>query len=314
MILLVVSGLFSLLGPSASRWLRKRFHWMFIFGDPGIYLATNVKSTLIEKKELHPHRMRELLTRNRNLRWENRVLRRQNRLLKKYRDADRVLGLLYGPDEDPPVRLLPATVVAADTMPYGWTRMVNSGTQSGAAEGMYVTEVRLLTDRTKRMPGQPAALHGTVLAGRIVESGALTARVRLVTDRDFSLRVRVLRRIDPGNPRRIRIGEREVPLTPDMAATGPLPGLARGDGRYGMIIPAVPKSHEIRPDDVVQTCPDDGSIGAAVTIGTIKKVADSRDDPRHVDLLVDPAVDPQALRELWIVIPRLAHLDGEGAD
>ena len=300
MTLVAMSVISILLPPGFASRVRDKLHWIFIpLGDGGTYLASAIRSedTIMDDT---------LSKQERHLAEENEILRgiiaRQQGQLDEYKAGTRVISDLYGPSTDPPVRLVPARVIAADSMPYGWTRVTNAGEDKGAEGGMYVTRRVLGTDRLKRIAGNPSVLCGTVLAGRISESGAYSSRVILVMDYKFQINVRILRIIDPQNPRIIRVGAHPLPLTPEKALTSVF-FKARGAGAAGMIIKDVSKEQMIRKGDIVQTCQNDGSIRAAVRIGTVVEVEDNK-SPNHVNLRVEPFITPDYLRDLFIVIPR----------
>jgi len=308
LILAAVSIGLMLLGPPTAGEIRNKVHWVFTpLGDGGMYLVASFKSGAENYETITSEEAGDLRHGIDILHNENARLRD---LLKKYEKGNKIVSDLFGPTADPPVRLIPARVIAADSMPYGWTRVINNGEYDGVTRGMYATKRIVTTDRLKKIIGEPTVLSGTVLAGRVEESGAFTARIRLVTDHKFEINVRVLRKIDPSNPRIIRIGAREVPLTPARAVT-PAFFKATGAGAEGMIISDVAKSHNSRKGDVVLTRSTDGAISYTVRVGTVTDVEDIKEAPKHVNLKVRPFIDSASLRDVYIVIPQQAQL-GEG--
>ncbi len=308
-VLMLAACVTSLLGPKTAGKLRSMVHWAFApLGDAGMYLTTRIKQSTAVTVDISPDQARRLKKTNREL------LRRINTLETEVMNWKRatwngkgIYSSLFGPSSDTPVRLIPAFVVGADSMPYGWTRIINEGEKSGAGVNMYVTQRRIRTDRSKKLPTNLAVLSGTALAGRLTETGAFTARVQLITDAGFEIPSQVRRVLDR---RIVQDGDRMVPLEREINT--PIKVRAFGDGANGLIVTEVRKVHNIRPGDVLQTRPDTGSLPVAVDIGTVEKVSD---DPQHagmVRLHVTPVVDLPAMYEVYIVVPGMARLGSEG--
>ena len=311
-VLMLASCVTSLLGPKTAGKLRSMVHWAFApLGDAGMYLTTRIKQSTAVTVDISPDQARRLKKTNREL------LRRINTLETEVMNWKRatwngkgIYSSLFGPSSDTPVRLIPAFVVGADSMPYGWTRIINAGKKQGAEVNMYVTQRRIRTDRSKKLPTNLAVLSGTALAGRLTETGAFTARVQLITDAGFEISAQVRRVLNRKKPRLIRAGASMVQLKREINT--PIEVRAFGDGANGLIVTEVRKVHNIRPGDVLQTRPDTGSLPVAVDIGTVEKVSD---DPQHagmVRLHVTPVVDLPAMYEVYIVVPGMARLGSEG--
>ena len=310
-VLMLASIVTALLGPDTAGKLRSMVHWAFApFGDAGMYLTTGIKQHTAGVESFSPAQVRQIKQTNQELRRRINTLETEVMSEKRtVRNGKVIFSRLFGPSSDTPVRLIPAHVVAADSLPYSWTRIVNAGQKRGAETSMYVTQHRLLTDRSKKLPENLAVLSGTVLVGRLIETGAFTARMRMVTDAKFEIHSQIRRVLNSKNPRIIQAGARMVELKRKINTS--IEVRAYGDGARGLIVPEVRKVHNIRPGDVLQTRPDNGSLPIAVDIGIVEKVLD---DPRHtgmVKLHIKPGADLPALYEVYIVVPGMAQLGSE---
>jgi cell shape-determining protein MreC len=311
-VLMAISVATTLLGPSAAGKLRAMVHWAFApLGDAGMYLTTNVKKLTQPRPHVEPDRAETILEENEALRRKVQYL--ESQLLQAQRTLQGGRGVfsrLFHPSRAVPVRLIPARVVAGDSMPYGWTRIVNAGTRRDAVRGAYVTQRRVQTDRAEPLGENHPVLSTAGLVGRIVESGPFTARVQMVTDAGFDVRSEVHRVIDPQNPRMIQAGDQMVRLQPSNNA--PIDATAFGDGAAGLIVPEVRKVHNIRPGDVLQVRPDVGALPAPALIGTVTDVVDDAEHAGMVRLIVRPAVDLPSLRDVYIVVPSADRLEKKG--
>jgi len=312
---MLLSLVVTLLGPAAAGRLRGVMQLLSLpfapFSDVGMYLTSGIKAHTAPAEELSDEQARQLQRENEDLRRRVNTLETHVQLARRaFTNGKQVFSSLFGPSDDTPVRLIAAHVLAADSLPYGWTRVVNVGERGGAAVGMYVTQRRVLTDRSKRLPENLAVLSGTALAGRLSESGAFTARLQMVTDKAFAIRAQVRRVINPRQPRMVRVGARLAPLRAEYNT--PVEVFARGDGTTGLIVREVNKIHNILPGDALQTRPTIGSLPVAVDIGTVVKVVDDDEHPGRLTLHVRPSVDPASLREVFIVVPAMGRLKSGG--
>ncbi len=268
----------------------------------------------------------------RRLARENRALQAQlielSRAYQQYLRQDAVKQYLYGRMRDFPCELIAARVVGAESLPYGRTRALNVGAAAGATPGARVTTRRLLTDRAKSihagyagvawekdLPRRRAAVASTVLAGMIDASGAFTARLMLVTDREFAIAADLFRVIDPDNPRQVTVTREGVaalePLTP--ANRDLIPVWARGDGRGGMIVEEVSRNDNVLPGDWLLTRRDDAFLPAGLPIAEVIEVLDDPEHAGFVTLRLRPLADLASLREVYVVVP-LTGLEGNGDD
>lgn len=307
-VLLVVAGLLVAVGQRPSAWLRAATGWMFApFADVGMGLATSFEAHVagMDAGRMSPTEVSQVLEQNRQLRLvvdrlEGELAERDRREMAR----DRVYGRL----RDFPCRLIAARVVAGDSLPYGSTRLTNAGRSEGVEDGARVTTRRLLTDRSKALPPGLATIHSVALVGRITESGALTARLQLVTDRGFSLRANVRRKFDGSKRREIRIEvggkPRLVDMTEELARTRLVPVQICGDGKGGIIAENVKAYHTVEKGDLVETRRDDAFLPAAVWIGEVEKVELNAGNALFVTLHIRPHADLDALREVFIVDPK----------
>ena len=176
--LLAAAGGCSLLGPGFSAWLRGLVGPVLApLGEGGMYLTTTIerRTERLGQRAVSPGEAQRLMESNAEL--ERRLTAAEGewaRLLAQQQQMQRLYGVIpYGQWE-----LIPARVVAVDSLPYGQTRLLNVGRSRGAAPGESVTTRRLLTDRSKRLPAGVAAIAASALAGRIVEAGPFTAQMQ----------------------------------------------------------------------------------------------------------------------------------------
>lgn len=312
-VLLLASALMTVLGPRAGGKLRGLVHWALApLGDAGMYLTAYVKRAgAHDDARLSREDIRRLQEENRTLR--DRAAALESELIRAHEiltNGRIIFSSAFGPRQDVPVRLIPARVVAMDSLPYGRSRLINAGHTRGAQEGMYVTQRDLMTDRSSILPQNMAVLTRDGLVGQIIEAGAYTARVQLLTDPGFGMAAQVHRVLDPDQPREIRTGNRgSVLLTPQNNL--PVDVYVRGDGSPKLCAENVSIDHAIRPGDVVQTRSNLGAVPFPVTIGTIRSVQRDADHAGRVVLTIEPAVDLPSLRTVYILETALDRMKSE---
>lgn len=309
-VLLVVSVITALSGPVTAGRLRGMMHWAFAhFGDAGMYLTTRVKGMIPDSQLLSEIEAAKLSRENSALKrrvdsLESKILR-QNRILTGVTTGS-VFSKLFGPDSDTPVKLISARVVAADSLPYGFGRLLNAGSRNGAADGLAVTTRTLWTNRRKKLPQNFAILSDSAFVGKLMETKAFTARMQMVNDRGFKIVANIHRRINPRAtpPRKVQFGDRMKTLT--AANNFPISVYACGDGATGLIVSNVPRRHNILPGDVLRTKPNDALLPAIIEIGVVDSVTPSPKHSGMVNLHVKPSADLPSLREVYIVVPQAA--------
>ncbi|MCD6303842.1 MAG: rod shape-determining protein MreC [Planctomycetes bacterium] len=211
---------------------------------------------------------------------------------------------MYAPAADLACELIPAHVVAAGTLPYDQTRMLRVTGSAKAPAGSPVTTRLLMTRRAKALPPKLAVVNANCLVGRIISSGAFTARLQLVSDAAFRMRGRIRRIIRPSRPRMVTVIDdklpRQAPLTPEI--NDPIDVIARGDGAAGMIVDDVKEYYNVQPGDLLVT-DGQGGAGVEIFVGKVTRVERSAKDPHRVTLHVKPAADLDNLREVYILSP-----------
>lgn len=308
-LLLMLSLMVAMLGPGAGQALRGPVMtvegWL---GDGGMYLVTATKAKVHEwsAEPIAPDEARRLKARNEALQAQVCALSAQwADHLEQIRKIQQLRSLAFGPTDDLPCELIPARVVAGDSQAYGQTRVLSA---RGARPGLPVTTRELLTDRSKALaPNGLSAIHlppdlakvsSAVLVGRVLESTAFSARLQLVTDRGFArFQARIQRRIAPDHPDPTRRA-----LSNDNIA---LIGVeAGGDGKGGLTVSGVKESDRVRVGDWLVTRSDEALLPAQVAIGEVTEVKGDPRQPGFVNLRVRPLADLEALREVYVVVPR----------
>ncbi|GEM_PF-2141533 len=310
--LLVGAAVMTFLSPASAGRVRGLFHWAIApLGDAGMYFVSRVKTTSEPTGGISPSQARELKRQNEILRRRQRLLAARLAQLDGQIESGRtVISRLFGRSQDVPVKLIPARVVAEDSLPYGWCRLINAGQKQGVSPGLAATTRTLLSDRSEKLPKNLAVLSGQALVGRVVESSAYSARLQLLTDRGYRVGAQVHRVINPRSRRTVRHGDRLVKLTPQI--NRPVNVLACGDGAGGIVAREVRLAYNIQPGDRLQTHPDSPELPVAVEIGTVARVLDDPKHPGMVTLEISPTADLPPLREVFVVVPTLAGLGQSG--
>jgi len=298
-LLIVVSVVMSLTGRGLASWLRNGVQpFLTPFGDAGMYLSAALRRKTASG-ELSPLEARRLRQENQRLLSAANYWRRESEECRK--DLRNVLNLRqrFGPDSID-YEIIPARVVAEDSLPYGQTRELNVGTRHGAQVGSAV----VLTDRSKALPEDLPVVTTEALVGKLVDTGAFLSRMRLVTDREFKVSARIRRLVDPNRPREITVikdnsAAREV-LT-DRNST-PLDVQAVGDGAEGLVIPHVKEIDNVLPGDLLVTA-GGGLLPVEMRIGRVTEVQRDTQYPHNVIVKVRPDADLSVLREVYVVLP-----------
>lgn len=310
-ILIALSVLSSLLGNGLADRLRAALHPIFApLGDAGMYLATAFREHVhsLSGPSLTPAEAQKLIDANREL--EGRLLSVERELadrIQRQQEMHTIMSQLFGPVQDLPCELISARVVAADSLPYGRRNVLNVGRRQGAEPGVSVTTLRVLTDRSKALPANLAAITQAALVGRLTETGAFTARLQLVTDMGFKTPARIRRIVKPGVRRTVTIvspsGASDVILTPEIENRYPVKVEARGNGVDRLIVEGVSALHNVQKGDFLVTSGDDPFLPAEIRIGEVVSVVDA-EQPNFVTLRVQPHADLATLREVYIVVPK----------
>jgi len=186
-------------------------------------------------------------------------------------------------------RLIPARVLAADAIPWRDSRLVNAGTLKGVRADAPVASnhFSLATEDPDELADGQAVLAGEVLVGTIEQVGTHTARVRLLTDRQTPLKVRIAR------PEQ---GE-FLPLEAEFWLVGTGGGrLEVRDVNHRFI-----RAGSIREGDVVLSDPTNPNLPVALTVGTISAVHVDPESPLLYRLTVEPPIKAADLRTVFVV-------------
>lgn len=230
----------------------------------------------------------------------------------------------YSPAPGVTAGLVPARVLAEDSLPYGQTRLVARGRRDGVQKGQSVVTVRqLVTDRAKALPEglsvvAPTEQFGTeidrklaraVVVGKVVQTSAFSAQMVLVTDTQFKAEdLLILRILGDNPPRRITVDGREVPL--DESNNDPIRVTAVGNGKELEIKGSVPAEHKIQKGDWLVMPYELTYWPTDILVGLVSRV----DDPGngHQKIYVQPAADLSSLRMVYIMIPEVTAPAGGG--
>jgi cell shape-determining protein MreC len=193
-------------------------------------------------------------------------------------------------------RLIPARVVAEDLLSWRDSRLINAGTLRSVQRGAPVMSDLFGIDQGSENGLRPgmAVLLSEALVGFVVDAGPHVARVRLISDVDTKMRVRIGR------------------FTDDQFIPSPHVFYLTGQGDGAMEIRDVSRddvdSGSVQVGDRVLADPAAGSAPAAMTIGTISDIRTDRHNPLLRILTVQSPVD--ALREVYVYDPGQDPEDG----
>jgi cell shape-determining protein MreC len=188
-------------------------------------------------------------------------------------------------------KLLPARVVAEDLLPWRSARTINVGLLQGVAPGSTVTSHELDIDRgtADGIAGGQAILLGESLLGFVDEAGSHIARVKLLSDVDVQMKV--------------RIGRLEGDAFQSLDRYYWLIGKGRGQMQIRDVEAKEVQGGIIRTGDMVLSDPQSDSLPAAMVIGRITHIESDRDNPLFAILTVEPAVAPDSLRRVYVYLP-----------
>jgi cell shape-determining protein MreC len=304
--LMAAAGVAYVLGPGFAARLRGATDVFLVpVGDLGMRITTGVAGRLEGPKvrDLTPAEIRQILDENERLQASLSALEQRHADL---RAQSRRLSQLYDQFDGFECELIAARVVAADSLGYGKGRLVDQGRRSGVAVGDVVTTRQLLTDRTKALPEGLVAITSSALVGRVLSSGAFTARLQLLTDRGYILHAHLLRQIHEAPPRQIMVSDGGAaqlqPLSPENNL--PIDVLARGDGDGGLVIRDVRADHNILPGDWLVTRHTDPELPVQIRVGEVVSADTQDENPHFVTVHVRPWADLATLQEVYLLIPR----------
>jgi hypothetical protein len=219
---------------------------------------------------------------------------------------------MYGPTRDLACELIAARVVAADSLPYGQSRLVSPDKRQRVRAGSMVTTRELLTQRSLALPprlavveSDAAVVERNALVGRITDSGAFTASLQLLTDPGFQIHGRIRRVIVARRPRQVTVTENSLPrkATLTEANNGPIKVLAQGDGTPRLIVKHVKEYDNVLPGDLLLTDAEAEGLPTEIYVGKVVEVAGDPKDARRVTVYVEPAGDLANLTDVFILSP-----------
>ena len=294
-ILMGVSILTALAGPRAGDPLRRAFRYVQIMpADPVMYVLPKLRGgdkpspkPLSEDEARQLRERLELVEYAAEFYYEQMVAYQTEAMdLQNFQDV-------FGPAEGLGCVLIPARVVADESLSYGHGRTLRVRSGGEAVAGDLVTTRRLITDRRKAL-GKFGVLANNVLVGRLGSSDAYTAQLLLVTDSNFQVWAKIVR--DPNRPRDIAGVSAEQILPP-------IPCHAVGDGRAGLIVKDVPADAKVLPGDALLTETSNSFLPIPVRVGTVVAVEDDPQQGSFQTVRVMPDADLDGLRNVYIVYP-----------
>jgi len=310
-LLLFCSLVMSFLGLGVARPLRRAMAFVLApLGDAPMYAKTKFGARLNREptEPMTPDEAQKIRAENAFLRkvsayWQARseISERENAGLKNFQGT-------YGPIRDMACELISARVVGAGALPYDRTRVLSSGSRGGIKSGMPVTTQDLTTKLSKSLPPRLAAVSSSSLVGRIVDSGAFTARLQLVTDLNFQMKGVIRRVVVPGKQRMVTVTEDGMPRQTllDVSNNTPIKVLVTGGGSGLVIAPDVKEYHKVREGDLLLASAEAENLPVEIRVGTVVKVETDKKDPRRVKVYVKPHTDVANVRDVFIVSPILS--------
>ncbi len=210
-------------------------------------------------------------------------------------------------------KLLPARVVAVESLPLRNRRLLGAGKRDGVEAGDVVTTRRLFHETPIALPEKLTALGRTYVVGQISDCAAHSATLLLATDRKFRMNAQIWRMVEPGGKRIVEVkspGGGRRPITfrhrgksPGAHPAGPpVPVTATGDGRR-IVLKDVAADHGIRSGDVLTSDNSAGLLPLGLSIGRVVRVERNVKAAHFVTVFVEPFADTAGLQEVYIVLP-----------
>ena len=269
--------------------------------DVGTYLATafSERWKTVGQGEQTSEALREAKDREDFLRQQVANLQ----LLLDEADAQLVdlhrLNRLFVPTAGEDYELIPAHVVAGESLPYSSRLMLSRGRNSGFQAGDPVmTRRRLATDRQKTMP-KLYVLAQNALVGQLGKTWSYGAELILVTDEGFVAEVAILRDITIDRTFEGPTGQERLTDSNNR----PIYTEGAGDGRSHLMIEGVPASQSVRAGDFVHTLPHGNYIPLGIPIGKVDRVWDDADEPGSQIVRVKPDADLERARRVYVFYP-----------
>ena len=210
-------------------------------------------------------------------------------------------------------RLLPARVIAAESLPLRNRRLVGAGNRSGVGPGDLVTTRMVLHESASNLGDKLTVLGRNYVVGCISDSAAGSATLRLVTDPHFKMPAQLWRLVEPDRERAIysatpaggmeKRAFRHSGRTSGPEPVGkPVPVEAVGNGRE-VVLKHVPANHGMRAGDILTSDGSTGLLPLGLTVGRVSRVERDKNDAHFVTVFVEPLADLHRLRDVYIVLP-----------
>lgn len=197
---------------------------------------------------------------NENSAYQDEVDRLQSQLVKmrelEVENTD-LRGLLALKERTGPGALLPVSVIARDDTPYVQAITIDRGTQGGVHEGSVVVTHK-------------------GLVGRVYDANPTTAKVRLITDVNSAVAIRV---------------------QSESRTTGLLRGQSLGNS---LVLDYIPQTDTVNSGDVAISSGVGELFPEGLVVGTVVRVQHKDADPFQA-AAVDPAVDLNKLERLYVL-------------
>lgn len=188
-------------------------------------------------------------------------------------------------------RLIPASVVADDSLAWRESKIIDRGTLRGVTSGTSVVSNYLLNvGESIGVDDGMLVLTGEVLVGQIARASTHTAQLLLVTD-------------PAARPVLVKVGRH----TEQGFEFGPADAefLLSGRGGYEMEIRDVDHAHiaseKIREGDIVVTSGQSEQLPFSVVVGRIKSIQPDDDNRVLSKLIVETQIDFRRLRGVFVV-------------
>jgi len=227
---------------------------------------------------------------------ENQVGALSMRILELESELDQLTATRFGRGGfqglGPRGRLIPARVLTSDMLPWRDSRLISAGTFQGVQGGLAVTSAHFTLSGGEsggHRSGLAIVLAETFL-GWVDQVGTHTSRVRLISDVGVSMKVRIG-----------RLNEQEFAA---MEGYYWMVGKGRGTLEIADIDRRNVEAGHVLAGDVVLSDAESTSLPAAMRIGTIARIDPDRDHPLLAIATVETAVDPAALRRVYIYDPQ----------
>lgn len=188
-------------------------------------------------------------------------------------------------------RLIPARVIANDLLPWRSSRLINVGSLQGVRSGSPVTSNVFTIDRGSEagVGNGMTILLREALVGTVEQVGTHTARVKLLSDVDTALKIKIGRFTDDG----FELLERYFWLVGRGSGVMEISDAQRREVDDG----------NIQVGDMVLSDPTDEMLPAGMTIGKITAIRPDYDNPLLSILTVSSVVEERMLRRVYVFDP-----------